>query len=284
MNGLGEFLSDSLPGVFWAQLGPFWTQPWAWAMLLGAVGLCMMFSPCCRSMQLTGQLLSAAGLVVLGASLPHLGDLTSQVVFWFLGAQTLGAAACSITCRSPFYTAIWFALSLLGSAGLFLFQGAQFLGVATVVVYAGAIIVTFLFVLMLAQPQGFSAYDRISWSAWAAPLTLLAAALVVGLVLGSLAPLRSAAVAATPSAPPAIAASENHVARFGAELFSKSLLSVEIAGTLLLVALVGAVAIVIQGHRGPAAIPERSGKSKQAVRTQTASVSDRGELVGRSGS
>ena len=56
-------------------------------------------------------------------------------------------------------------MSLLGTAGLFLFQGAQFLGVATIVVYAGAILVTFLFVLMLAQPEGHAFYDRVSWEA-----------------------------------------------------------------------------------------------------------------------
>ena len=59
-----------------------------------------------------------------------------------------------MTTRNPVYCAIWFGMTLLGTAGLFLFQGAQFLAVATVVVYAGAILVTFLFVLMLAQPDG----------------------------------------------------------------------------------------------------------------------------------
>ena len=71
-----------------------------------------------------------------------------------LAGVTVIAAAGAVTFRSPVYCAIWFALTLLGTAGLFLLQGAQFLGVATVVVYAGAILVTFLFVLMLAQPAG----------------------------------------------------------------------------------------------------------------------------------
>ena len=86
-----------------------------------------------------------------------------QGVFWLLAVVTLGAAVATIASQSPVYSAIWFALSLLGTAGLFLFQGAQFLGVATIVVYAGAIVVTFLFVIMLAQPEGHSAYDRLSW-------------------------------------------------------------------------------------------------------------------------
>ena len=53
----------------------------------------------------------------------------------------------------------------VGHGRAVLFIGAQFLAVATVVVYAGAILVTFLFVLMLAQPEGKAAYDRVSWEA-----------------------------------------------------------------------------------------------------------------------
>ena len=75
-------------------------------------------------------------------------------VFLILAAVTVISAVGAITFRNPVYCAIWFGLSLLGVAGLFFFAGAQFLAVATVVVYAGAILVTFLFVLMLAQPEG----------------------------------------------------------------------------------------------------------------------------------
>ena len=92
---------------------------------------------------------------------------------------TVISAAAAVTFRSPVYCAIWFALSLLGTAGLFLFQGAQFLGVATIVVYAGAILVTFLFVLMLAQPQGHAYYDRVSWEAL---LSAVTGAVLVGIL------------------------------------------------------------------------------------------------------
>jgi NADH-quinone oxidoreductase subunit J len=161
----------------------------------------------------------------------------------------------------------------LGTAGIFLVQGAQFLGVATVVVYAGAIVVTFLFVLMLAQPQGHDVYDRISWGAGPTALSIIAAATLVGLLTHSLAEVKAAPqplapIAATPlanppagdvvssaDAPPlATARSQSHSVRqtqhmagLGRELFTRQLVSVEVAGTLLLVALVGAVGMVIQG-------------------------------------
>ena len=60
------------------------------------------------------------------------------------------AAVATISFRNPVYCAIWFGMTLTGTAGLFLLAGAEFLAVATLVVYAGAILVTFLFVLMLA--------------------------------------------------------------------------------------------------------------------------------------
>src|SRR5262249_40252291 len=99
--------------------------------------------------------------------------------FFVLAGITVISAAATVTFRNPVYCAIWFALSLLGTGGLFLFQGAQFLGVATIVVYAGAILVTFLFVLMLAQPGGFAFYDRLSWER---SLSAITGALMVGVL------------------------------------------------------------------------------------------------------
>ena len=82
-----------------------------------------------------------------------------------IGIVTIVAAVATISCRSPVYCAIWFGMTLAGTAGLFLLAGAEFLAVATIVVYAGAILVTFLFVLMLSQPEGHTTYDRRSWEA-----------------------------------------------------------------------------------------------------------------------
>ena len=92
---------------------------------------------------------------------------------------TVISAVGAITFRNPVYCAIWFGLSLLGVAGLFFFAGAQFLAVATVVVYAGAILVTFLFVLMLAQPEGKASYDRVSWEA---SISAVAGMMIVGVL------------------------------------------------------------------------------------------------------
>jgi NADH-quinone oxidoreductase subunit J len=195
-----------------------------------------------------GHLVSAAGLLILAIALPKLSKLedfsqySTQIAFWILSGVAVACSAAAITARNPVYTAIWFAGSLLGVAGLFLLQSAQFLGFATIVVYAGAIVVTFLFVLMLANPEGDANYDRVSWARLPALLMTLASA---GLV---------AVLAATffqqPPKPLGMArplSAEQHMAFFGGELFARHLVAVEAVGTILLVALVGAIAIVIQG-------------------------------------
>ncbi len=81
-----------------------------------------------------------------------MGHWARDGVFWILAGVTVVAAVGTITLPQPGLLRHLVRAALLGTAGLFLFQGAQFLGVATIVVYAGAILVTFLFVLMLAQP------------------------------------------------------------------------------------------------------------------------------------
>lgn len=199
--------------------------------------------------------------------------LGEDLVFLMLAAVTIASAIASVTFRKPVYCAIWFALCLMGVAGLFLYQGAQFLGVATIVVYAGAILVTILFVLMLATPEGHAYYDRLSWEA---PLSSVLAGVLVGLMTittaSALAPVRDGDKTAPPTwlakqaTPEAQAARDknilngNHLAGIGRELFSKHLIAVEVAGTLLLVALVGAVAIAQTKSSTPAASTPGTGR------------------------
>ena len=196
-------------------------------------------------------LVALAGFIAAGR---RLGSLGEEGVFLTVALVAVVSAAATIVSRSPVYSAIWFALALAGVAGVLLVLGAQFLGVATIVVYAGAILVMFLFVLMLAQPSGLAPYDRVSNEPF---LSALTAAVLLGLLTLSIGRLSAEPVLAEPVAPsaaePAVAVAadplaENHVARLGAELFGRHLVSVEAAGVLLLVALVGAIAVVSRGE------------------------------------
>ena len=218
--------------------------------LLAALSLWLILPRASQRGRILGGVLGVISLGLFAAQIPRLGDWLDDSMFVVLATLTMLSAAASMTFRNPVYCAIWFALALLGTAGLFFFQGAQFLGVATVVVYAGAILVTFLFVLMLANPKGEAYYDRVSWEAW---ISAPAAALMVAVLTVSL----SQNVAAAPAMPQTQAdldkniLSSEHMAHLGKHLFSEYLMAVEVAGTLLLVGLVGAVAIIASDKNMP---------------------------------
>jgi NADH-quinone oxidoreductase subunit J len=232
--------------------------PSFWGIVTGVIGLWLLVPSRIRFGSRIGGLSVAVAGGLLAADMPRFGPWLDQIVFWLLALVTLGGGVAMIASQSPVYSAICFAVSLLGTAGLFLFNGAEFVGVATVVVYAGAIVVTFLFVIMLAQPEGHSAYDRLTWGGLPKILGVVAAGLLVGIVTFMLARLKDAAEA--PQSAEAIAAAhthlstpdgvlaEKHMANLGRHLLSEHLISIELAGTLLLVALVGAVAIALQGR------------------------------------
>jgi NADH-quinone oxidoreductase subunit J len=227
-----------------------------WGLLSGVVGLWLLLPARIRFARPLGGLLVALAGVLIALDLPLLGDWTEQAVFWLLALIAVAAAVAMITTRAPVYSAIWFAVSLLGVAGLLFQGGAQFLGVATVVVYAGAIVVTFLFVIMLAQPEGHSSYDRLTWGGLPKVLAVVTAGLLLGILIMQLSGLkREAHQPIEPEAAQLAAerlSAENgiltvkHMANLGRHLFSEQLIAVELAGTLLLVALVGAVAIAMQ--------------------------------------
>jgi NADH:ubiquinone oxidoreductase subunit 6 (subunit J) len=82
--------------------------------------------------------------------------------FLFYGFSTVAvvAGAMLVTQINPVHAALSFALVVLSTCGLFLLQGAPFLMAGTIIVYAGAIVVTFLFVIMLAQQAGLSDADH----------------------------------------------------------------------------------------------------------------------------
>ncbi|MFO0913428.1 MAG: NADH-quinone oxidoreductase subunit J [Pirellulales bacterium] len=162
------------------------TQLMAAAMVMMFCGLYLILSTGYRG-RVVGMLMAAASVMILASQIS--GPWRSQlqdvhdIAFWVVGAVLVIASLATVSSHSAIYSAIWFALALLSTGALMLVQGAQFLGIATVAVYAGAIVVTFLFVLMLAQPEGLAFYDRISWGHLSMLLAAGAAAVLTGLVV-----------------------------------------------------------------------------------------------------
>jgi len=228
----------------------------ALAAVLGIVAMWLMLPRGTRRGQWIGAVIGAVALGLGTSQLPWVGSWGFGAAYYAVAVVTIVAAVATVTFRNPVYCALWFGLTLTGTSGLMLLVGAEFLAIATIVVYAGAILVTFLFVLMLAQPEGRAAYDRASSEAL---LSAAAGVLIVGVLTTTLTGVLSAPSGEAAMHPALQAAdaeqlavgvlAEDHVARFGAELFGRHLIAVEVTGTLLFAALVGAAVIVAVNQR-----------------------------------
>ena len=192
-------------------------------------------------------------------------ELADEVMFWVFGIGALLCGVLMITAHNPVYAALWFALATLSTCGLFLLQSAPFLAAATIIVYAGAVIVTFLFVIMLAQQSGAAGYDQRSRQSVIATVSafVLLGALAMTLQTEKIEIQRPVVAAADQSdliekaALPGNVLSKadaNHpvgdLKGLGKSLFGDYLFAVELAGTLLLIASVGAIAIAPRREQG----------------------------------
>jgi NADH-quinone oxidoreductase subunit J len=165
--------------------------------------------------------------------------------FWLGGTLTVVAGMLAVTRRNAVASVMWLVAAFLGMAVLFFGMGAAFIGVIQILVYAGAIMVLFLFVIMLLNltPTGLVRIDRPR----AKVLGLGAAAFLVVFV-SAIAMLsenwRRAGTAAeiAKRAGPGGARTAD-VLPLADQLFDRHLLPFEVASVLLLVAIVGAVAL-----------------------------------------
>jgi hypothetical protein len=131
----------------------------ALAALLGVVGVFFLL-PRPRGRFVPGGIAAlVASAAVFGAwvyrTFGHpLPDAIGSTLFWLFSAGALVFGTVLVTQKNPARGAIAFAFVILSTCGLFLLLAAPFLMAATIIIYAGAIIVTFLFVLMLSHAGG----------------------------------------------------------------------------------------------------------------------------------
>ena len=120
-------------------------------LALGAVGVWFAMPTRTRGPRELGAIVAAAGvgLVLLGL-LTHGVERLPNVFFYVFALIGLGSALRVITHPRPVYAALFFILTVLSSAGMYILLSAEFLTFALVIIYAGAILITYLFVIMLA--------------------------------------------------------------------------------------------------------------------------------------
>ena len=162
--------------------------------------------------------------------------LIDTVLFYVFALLTLGGGVLTITRRSAVHSAISLIVSLLGVAGLYLLQQAEFLFAVQIVLYIGGIMVLFLFVIMLVNLDD-AAKERQFNGQWpvAIAATLAVAAELAYFIYKGKDSFRLG------EAPAATAGALGNVEMVADSLFSEYLLPFEIASVLLLVAVVGSV-------------------------------------------
>jgi NADH-quinone oxidoreductase subunit J len=154
---------QTAPSSRWEELPRFLETFWP-VLLPTAVGLAAVYLLLPRVRRyppLWGGVLAGLALALGGWLLIRTDTaLPETVLFYSFSGIAVVAGGLLITLSNPVHAALAFALVVLSTCGLFLLQAAPFLMAATIIIYAGAIIVTFLFVIMLAQQEGFSSADR----------------------------------------------------------------------------------------------------------------------------
>jgi NADH-quinone oxidoreductase subunit J len=155
-----------------------------------------------------------------------------NVVFWIAAAVAIVATLLVITRTNTMHALLYLVVSLFAVAVIFAALGAPFVAALEVIIYAGAIIVLFLFAVMLLDPQALESQrerGRLRPSMWLGPgaLALVLLAELIWVIVGGGGGVRVGAAAVGPRA-------------VGLALFGPYALAVELASMLLLAALVGA--------------------------------------------
>src|SRR5579859_1100044 len=169
--------------------------------------------------------------------------------FYACAAVALGGALAVVIARNPVRGAMGLLLLILSLAGLFLALHAQFLAAIQLIVYAGAIVVLFLFVIMLLGPSASPTTDHRGIVARAAGGALFAVAGAAAI----LAVARAARLTGRTIPMPLPDAGFGGIDAFGAVLFGDTLTPFELSSALLMVAVVGAVAVA-RGRQGVATL------------------------------
>lgn len=160
------------------------------------------------------------------------------ILFFVLAVSAVATAVGLLTSRSAVYAALFLVLNFASVAVLYLFLGAPFIAMAQVTVYAGAIMILFLFVIMLLGAERLPKGDVLPWQR---PLAIAAAAVLAaeaGYLLFTR--IRTSSLLADPGPE---ANSMESLRVMSAMLFTDYLLPFEVTAVLLLVAMVAAIVL-----------------------------------------
>ena len=171
--------------------------------------------------------------------------MLAALAFYFFAAILIASAVMVIAAKNPVHSVLFLILAFFNAAGLFVLLGAEFLAMILVVVYVGAVAVLFLFVVMMLDID-FAELKR-------GALQYLPFGVLVGLILvaelvmaGSVWVLPAARSALASATPPGV----SNTAALGHILYTDYVYYFQIAGMVLLVAMIGAIVLTLRSRPG----------------------------------
>ncbi|SDU12171.1 NADH dehydrogenase subunit J [Stappia sp. ES.058] len=203
-------------------------------------------------------------------------DMVLQAIFFYLFATVAVASAFMvIASRNPVHSVLFLILAFFNAAGLFILLGAEFLAMLLVVVYVGAVMVLFLFVVMMLDVdfvemrQGFLQYMPVGG--------LIGMILLVELLLVLGVWVISPEVIANTSAPAPTPQDGANISALGQLIYTRYILYFQTAGLVLLVAMIGAIVLTLRHKEGV----KRQDISTQVGRTRDAAIEVRKVETGK---
>jgi NADH-quinone oxidoreductase subunit J len=183
--------------------------------------------------------------------------------------MTIASAVAVIFARNPVHSVLWLILAFFNAAGLMLLVGAEFIAMLLVIVYVGAVAVLFLFVVMMLDIDFASLRSGFTRNL---PFGLLVALVLLAEIIIAVSARHAGPGAAT--IPPA---SQPNIVALGEVLYSRFLFPFEIAGLILLVAMIGAIVLTHRSRgdvRGQNASKQIGRRPKDAVRNMQPGVGE----------
>lgn len=186
-------------------------------------------------------------------------------VFYFLAAILLAAGVRVITARNPVHAALYLVLAFFTAAGIWLLLEAEFLAITLVLVYVGAVMVLFLFVVMMLDIN----IDKMREGFWKA--------LPVALPVGILMAVEMVLILNTPhtlaTTPVVHGTDYSNTAELGRVMYTQYLLPFELAAVVLLVAIIAAIALTLRDRKDTKSQnPAEQVKVKRADRIRMVSM------------
>jgi NADH-quinone oxidoreductase subunit J len=177
--------------------------------------------------------------------------LIAAFAFYLFATLTIASAIAVIFARNPVHSVLWLILSFFNAAGLMLLMGAEFIALLVVIVYVGAVAVLFLFVVMMLDidfAQLRSGFTR------NLPFGIIIAFVLLSEIVVAALGWKAGPTMSGRAIP---LASQPNIVALGQLLYSRYLFPFEIAGLILLVAMIGAI-VLTHRRRGDLRTPNAS--------------------------